>query len=181
MKKLFENFKKFLTEAALADYNNNGTMTLYHYAKSKDNVLILDPKYFLSGRNTFTRNDFQASGLPRVFFYVNLDHAEDIVKQSRTLYTAVVNVDKVYDITKDPAGLKKEARNWPTNIYGEPIKTAPSSLNMDLLLRGIAENYSGAFYETNGMDVVVWFEPIEVYEMSDVDIQNTIKENNESR
>ena len=167
MEKLFENFKKFLTESALVDYNDNGMMTLYHYGKSGEDAIILDPEYFLSDRNTFTRNDFQASGLPRIFFYVNLDQAEDIVKQGRTLYAAVVNIDKVYDITKDPEGLKKEARNWPTNIYGEPIKTAPSSLNVDLLLRSIAENYPGAFYKTGDMDVVVWFKPIEVYKVQE--------------
>ena len=165
MKKLLKSWKKYLIQESLEQHGINGQLQLYHFSKSQDDSIVLDPEYFLSDRNTFTRNDFQASDLPRVFFYVNLDHAEDIVKQDRTLYATVVNANKVYDITKDPEGLKQEARNWPTNIYGEPIKTAPSSLNMDLLLRSIAGNYSGAFYKTGGMDVVVWFEPIEVYKV----------------
>ena len=111
--------------------------------------------------------DFQASNLPRIFFYVNLDHAENIVKQGRTLYSTVVDASKVYDMAKDPMGFKDEARNWPRNIYGEPIKTAPAPLNMDLLLRGVADNFPGAFYETSTMDVVVWFEPIEVYRVKE--------------
>ena len=167
MKDFLKSWKRYLIQESLEQYGASGQLELYHFSRNQDESIVLDPEYFLSDRNTFTRNDFQASNLPRVFFYVNLDHAEDIVKQGRTLYATVVDANKVYDITKDPEGLKKEARNWPMNIYGEPIKTAPSSLNMDLLLRSIAENYPGAFYKTGGMDVVVWFEPIEVYQVKE--------------
>ena len=167
MKKLIRNFRKYLTEGQVEDYDENGMMTLYHFSEAQDDSMVLDPEYFLSNRKSFTRNDFQASNLPRIFFYVNLDHAENIVKQGRTLYSTVVDASKVYDMAKDPMGFKDEARNWPRNIYGEPIKTAPAPLNMDLLLRGVADNFPGAFYETSTMDVVVWFEPIEVYRVKE--------------
>ena len=167
MKDFLKSWKSYLIQENLEQYGVSGQLELYHFSRGQNDSIVLDPKYFLSDRNTFTRNDFQASNLPRVFFYINLDHAENIVKQSRTLYTTVVDANRVYDITKDPGGLKKEFRHWPTNIYGEPNKTAPAALDMDSLLKNIAESYSGAFYETGGMDIVVWFEPIEVYRVKE--------------
>ena len=167
MKDFLKSWKSYLVQENLEQYGVSGQLELYHFSRGQNDSIVLDPKYFLSDRNTFTRNDFQASNLPRVFFYINLDHAENIVKQSRTLYTTVVDANRVYDITKDPEGLKKEFRHWPTNIYGEPNKTAPAALDMDSLLKNIAESYSGAFYETGGMDIVVWFEPIEVYRVKE--------------
>ena len=167
MKDILRSWKKYLIQESLEQYNNDGKLQLYHFSRDQNESIVLDPEYFLSDRNAFTRNDFEASNLPRVFFYVNLDHAEKIVKQSRTLYTAVVDASRVYDITKDPEGLKEEFRNWPTNIYGEPIKTAPAALDMDSLLKNIAERYSGAFYKTGAMDIIVWFEPIEAYRVKE--------------
>ena len=167
MKNILRSWKKYLIQEDLEQHNNSGKLQLYHFSKLQDDSIVLDPEYFLSNRSAFTRNDFQASNLPRVFFYINLDHAENIVKQSRTLYTTVVDANRVYDITKDPEGLKKEFRHWPTNIDGVPNKTAPAALDVDSLLRNIAENYSGAFYETGGMDIIVWFEPIEVYRVKE--------------
>ena len=167
MKDFLKSWKSYLIQENLEQYGVSGQLELYHFSRGQNDSIVLDPKYFLSDRNTFTRNDFQASNLPRVFFYINLDHAENIVKQSRTLYTTVVDANRVYDITKDPGGLKKEFRHWPTNIDGVPNKTAPAALDVDSLLKNIAESYSGAFYETGGMDIVVWFEPIEVYRVKE--------------
>ena len=167
---------------ALDHYNVSGKMRLYHYSQSEDDKLTLDPDYFLSRRSSFTRNDFSASDVPRVFFYTNLDHAENIVKQGRSLYTAFVDISKIYDLTKDPEGLLKVAKRWPTNMHGEPIKNSPAPMDIDLLLRSLAgksrpstkllplknekEHYSGVFYNTGTMDIIIWFEPIEVHKFN---------------
>jgi len=187
MKDLLQNWKKFLIQESLEAHNVNGKVRVYHYSQSKDDTLTLDPEYFLAGRSEFTRNDFQASDLPRVFFYTNLDHAESIVKQGRTLFTTFVDTNKVYDMTKDPENLRKDARRWPTNFRGEKIKTGPAPLDIDLYLRSVAqkpasgmelvplkneEAYSGVFYKTGNMDLIAWFEPIEVRKFNPEDIQS---------
>ena len=187
MKDLLQKWKKYLIQESLGHYSVGGKIRLYHYSEADQDSISLDPEYFLSNRKSFSRNDFQASDLPRVFFYTNLDHAEDIVKQGRTLYTTFVNVDDVYDMTRDPDGIKKDARRWPTNMRGEKIKTGSAPLDTDLYLRSIAGRpssgqelvpverdgaYSGAFYKTGNMDVVVWFRPIEVYKFNPEDVSS---------
>jgi len=187
MKDLLQKWKRYLIQEGVEHYNISGQMRLYHYSEAQDDSITLDPEYFLSNRKSFTRNDFQASDLARVFFYTNLDHAENIVKQGRTLYSVFVDTSKIYDMTKDPASLKKDARNWPTNIRGEKIKDGHAPLNTDLLIRSIAgkpsggmelvplpddQKYSGAFYKTGDMDVVVWFEPIEVHKFNPEDVNS---------
>ena len=49
------------------------------------------------------------SDLPRVFFYANLDHAEEMVKQGATLYTVLVPVEEIYDLVQDRLGLIKKS------------------------------------------------------------------------
>jgi len=195
MKDLLQKWKKYLIQEELQHYGVDGKVRLYHYSQQDQDSLSLDPEYFLSNRQSFTRNDFQASDLPRVFFYTNLDHAEDIVKQGRALYSTFVNIGDIYDMTKDPDDLRKEARRWPTNMRGEKVKTRPAPLDTDLYLRSIAGKpssgmelvpvqkdgaYSGAFYKTGNMDVVVWFKPIEVYKFNPEDV-NSPSDNKEEK
>jgi len=195
MKDLLQKWKKYLIQESLDHYGVAGRMRLYHYSEADEDSISLDPEYFLSNRKSFTRNDFQASDLPRVFFYANLDHAENIVKQGRSLYTTFVDANEIYDMTKDPDGLKKEARRWPTNMRGEKVKTGPAPLDIDLYLRSIAGKpssgmelvpvqrdgaYSGAFYKAGDMDVVVWFRPIEVHKFNPEDVSSP-SDNKEER
>ena len=178
MKDLLRSWKKYLIQEDLGHYNVGGKMRLYHYAKEDEDSLTLDPEYFLSNRSAFTRNDFGTSGLPRVFFYTNIDHAEAMVKSGRTLYSTFVSTNKIYDLDKDPEGLLKKSRGYAD---------IPRSADYDRVLRSIAgkpkvykyggefknlrepdkKPYTGAYYEfEGGMHVVVWFEPIEVYKFN---------------
>ena len=52
MKKILESFKNFLTEGSLIDYDDQGVMTLYHYSKSPEEELVLDPDFFISNTST---------------------------------------------------------------------------------------------------------------------------------
>jgi hypothetical protein len=178
MKSILRGWRKFLVREGLEHYNVVGRLRLYHYSKADDDSLTLDPEYFLTNRSEYTRRDHTASDLPRVFFYANLDHAENIIKQGRTLYTTFVDASKVYDINKDSKSLSKNARRWPVNMHGEPMKDRGGAMDYDLLLRSVAgkpgkgmelvseEHHPGAYYTTGQMDVVVWFEPIEVHKFN---------------
>lgn len=170
MKLLFESWRRYLGEArTLSDYNVDGSMRVYHYARSEDDTLVLDPNYFLKSRSSHSRRDYAMSSLPRVFFYTNLDHAENIVKSGRTLYTAFVDTNDIYDLTTDEQGVKDKARPYPG------VRT----IDFDKLLRGIESGelvdgraYDGVFYTSGDMDVLVYFKPIEVEKFNSDNVQS---------
>ena len=74
MKKLIKDFKKFLTEAQMSDYNEAGSLALYHYAPTDQEEIIVDPKYFAdtAKRSSFSMREYETSTVPRTFWYVDL-------------------------------------------------------------------------------------------------------------
>ena len=181
MKHLFESWRSFLLTEGLDDYNVSGATRLFHYSKSDEQKLTLDPDYFLQHRHSYSRRDYEASDLPRVFFYTNLDHAERIVKDGSSLFTAFVPTDQIYDLSQDPLGLVKKSivpgRVTPDvdavlrSLAGTPrqSKYGPPP---ELLIEPGESKYRGAFYRTGNMDVVVWFEPIEVEKFNPDDVES---------
>jgi hypothetical protein len=167
MKELFENFKNFLTEATLADYNDSGTMTLYHYGKNKSDTMILDPARFVSNTSRHSRKEFEVSDVPRVFFYADVNKTEEIIKRDydRKLFKVEVSHSEVYDLKSDPEGFIQQVK--------DPMFGLRKRMEWNDLLNLIKENYNGAFYSIGEPDIVTWFKPIEVYEVNDVDIQIT--------
>ena len=165
MKKLFENFKNFLTEAALADYNDNGTMTLYHYGKSESDTITLDPAYFVSNTSRHSRKEFEVSDVPRVFFYADKNKTEEIIKRDygRKLFKVEVPHSEVYDLKRDPEGFIQQVK--------DPMFGLRKGMEWNDLLNLIKENYNGVFYSIGEPDIVAWFNPIEAYEVNGVDIQ----------
>ena len=180
MKSLLHKWRKFLILEGLEHYAVGGKIRLYHYSEAKDETLTLDPDYFLSRGSSFTRRDRDVSGQPRIFFYTNLDHAESIVKAGRSLYTAFVDTNKVYDLTKDPEGLLKKSRPYPE--INQP--------DIDKVLRSLADKsqadgpegirdeegqlYFGVFYRVGGVDMVNLFEPIEVHKFNPEDVKSPL-------
>jgi len=161
MKKILKRFKSFLTEGVLEDYNNQGTMTLYHYGKSPEEELVLDPEYFISNTSMHTRKEKEVSDVPRVFFYADKDNTEMIVARdfNRKLFKTQVPYAEVYDLKKDPEEYIKEVRH-PT--YG-----LRKGIEWNDLLNLIKENYNGVFYSIGKPDVVAWFKPIKVYRVEE--------------
>lgn len=157
-----KRWKSFLLQESIGDYSINGMVRLYHYSRAAADSVELDPKRFLTHRGHYSRNDYNASDVPRVFFYVDLDHAERFIKQGAELFSAKVPAADIYDLTVDPLGLIEKSKPAP---YVAP--------DMDYVLRALAQSsenilpaeasaYRGAYYKTGGMGVVVWFEPIQV-------------------
>lgn len=169
MKNILSKWRSYLVNETLNVYGESGQITLYHYSRTNEETLTLDPQRFLQ-HNQWSRNDFNSSSLPRVFFYVDLDHAETMVKHGATLYTAQVASSGIYDMFEDELGLKQKAMYYPG---------IPASIDFDWILKSLAGAipeswgkesilpeghglYKGAYYKLSNMDVVVWFEPIDV-------------------
>jgi hypothetical protein len=154
VKQLIEDFKRFLTEAQKSDYDQGGTMTLYHYARPKQETLTLDPKY---QKSSYSRREFETASTPRVFFYVDPKQKESFFSSS-TLYKVDISTNKVYDLRNDPEGYKEKIRH--------PVYGLRKGMEWDELLETIRENYDGIYYSTPHMDIVAWFHPIEVNRVS---------------
>ena len=147
MQNLFENWRAYTTDE----------FRLYHFSKADEQKLTLDPAYFLTHRQSYSRKDYQMSSYPRTFFYVDLSDAEVIVSSSKKLYYVDVPADKIYDMMSDPDELKKTSKG-PYGI----------GMDYDKLFQNIVTNgYIGAYYTIGNMNVVVLFEPIDVTKVED--------------
>ena len=152
MKKLLEGFRGFLAEEKVKKerYDQGGTMTLYHYAQSRDETLVLDPNF---RRGSYSTREYQRATTPRVFFYVDPDHRESFFV-NRKLYEVNVPTDKVYDLSADPEDIIGQVRH--------PVYGLRDGEEWNTLLETIREKYDGAYYDTGRLHIVVWFKPIEV-------------------
>ena len=144
-------WNKFLNEGNLKDYDLGGVIPLYHYSKSDADTIVLDPKHFLSHRNSYSKKEYERSQVPRTFFYLDPSQAENIVAQSRTLYTTKVPASSVYNLKKDPDEILKKS-------------SPPGAFFVDYnkVFDTIKENYQGVFYDVGSFDVIAWFEPLSV-------------------
>jgi len=167
MKDLFKKWKNF---TLVESVGLSGNVTLYHFSGADEESLFLDPGYFLDKRQPYSRNDYNVSDMPRIFFYTNLDQAEDQVSQSATLYSVEVLASQIYNLSEDPLELKQKSispyRVTPDydrilrSLGNKPRQSKYGPPPESLLPKG--SPYKGAYYNTSGLDIVVWFEPIEV-------------------
>jgi len=177
MKNIFKKWKNFLLEESLSDYNQGGMIRLYHFARSTEPRLLLDPEYSVTHTNPYTRKDFNVSQIPRIYFYVDLNHAEEFVKQGATPYSVTVPIKNIYDLSVDPLELKAKASPYPgvsMVLYDKILRSLankfPEHWQAESLLEPGTPPYAGVFYALGGMDVVNWFEPIEVERLN---LENT--------
>ena len=160
MKKLIKDFKKFLTEAQMSDYDEAGSFTLYHYAPADQEEITVDPKYFAdkAKRSSFTMREYETSTVPRTFWYVDLEQRERQVSSGRHLYQATIPSNRIYDFRSDPEGHKEMHRHA---VYG-----LRKGMEWDEMLEHIRESYDGIFYSLSSFDVVSLFIP---YDATKVD------------
>ena len=144
-----------LNEADLSAYDDNGKVTLYHYAPVEAGEIEVDPSQF--GKQRYSRREKERSTYPRSFFYVNLDQAESQVKQGKHLFSLDIPTNQLYSIKSDPEGIMKSIRH-PTYGFRNDIEWTE-------LFKTIHKNYLGAYYSTPSMDLVVLFEPVTANKM----------------
>ena len=160
MKKIMENFKKFLTEAQKGDYVVDGEMTLFHYAPVDVEAIIVDPKYFAdrAKRSSFTMREYETSTVPRTFWYVDPKQRERQVAQGRTLYQATIPAGEIYDFRNDPEGHQE--------MHRHPVYGLRKGVEWNEMLEHIRESYAGVYYSLNAFDVVSLFIPYEATRVS---------------
>jgi len=158
MKKILENFKRLVVEAQLEEYDREGTITLYHYtSRVKDDKMTLDPEYFLTHGSSYSMREREVSRVPRVFFYPSTDpeKTERMITGGSSLFSVDVPTKMIYNLKRDPEGLIEKLVH--------PVFGLRKGVEWTELLNTIKEKYNGAFYsQPNGMDMIVWFKPIEV-------------------
>ena len=137
----------------MVDYNDEGVMTLYHYGKSPNEELMLDPDYFVSNTSHHSRKEKEVSTVPRVFFYADKDKTEVMIARGygRKLFKTEVPHSEVYDLKSDPEGFIKQVRH--------PVFGLRKGMEWNTMLEHIRESYDGIFYSLSGFDVVSLFIP----------------------
>ena len=144
-----------INEADLSAYDKSGNVTLYHYAPVDAGEIEVDPSQF--GKQSYSRREKERSSYPRSFFYVNLDQAESQVKPGKTLFSLEFPTNMLYSIKDDPDELVSSIRH-PTYGFRNDIEWTE-------LFKTIHKKYSGAYYSTPSMDLVVLFEPVKAEKM----------------
>ena len=89
------------------------------------------------------------ASLPRTFFYRDLNDKEHELS-GRPLYKTLVPADRIYDLVKDPLGLKEQAGKNDV-------------LNATRLVDVVNEHpdYDGMYYKTNA-HIVNWFKKLKL-------------------
>lgn len=144
-----------LGEAQIGQYVKAGKVKLYHFAPATNEKIKVDPAMF--GKQSYSRIEKERSSYPRSFFYVDLDQAENQVKPGKTLYTLDIPAKDLYSIAEDPDGLLKQIRH--------PIYGFRNDIEWTKLFKRIHDDYTGAYYSTPMMDLVVLFEPVDAKKM----------------
>ena len=126
----------------------DGQVVLYHFMSGGGLPEIMsEPSRF--GASSFTRRDKSVSSVPRIFFYSDLNDKEHELS-GRPLYKTLVPADRIYDLVKDPLGLKEQAGKNDV-------------LNATRLVDVVNEHpdYDGMYYKTNA-HIVNWFNKLKL-------------------
>ena len=143
------SIKKLLIEA-LTDYSEDGIVTLYHYSNIDKPSVVLDVNRF--GENSWTKRDKAVSATPKLFFYLDPSQKERFFNSGKVLYSTDVSDSEIYNILKDPLGIKEAVREANQGV-----------LNMDDLINRVVDSGHKGMYYKPKRDLVVWFENIEVF------------------
>jgi len=150
MKKLISKFREFIDEGSLG-------RTLYHYSNFEGDKFTLDPARFTDKkfRKSYSRNDYNVSQFPRVFFYTDPENKEALVRGN--LFAVNLVGAAIYDLDKDPDGVvSKLSAESPTG-------NMRAGVEWEDFFEEISTKYDGVFYKIHDdIGVVAWFKPIEV-------------------
>ena len=154
-KRVSRQISEMLNEEGFSSYIHDGNITLYHYAPSEDDEIIIDPLRF--GQQSYSSKEKQRSSFPRSFFYADLDHAENMVTPGKSLFSLDISANNIYDLREDPDGLVGNIKH--------PIYGFRNDIEWTELFEAINKRYSGAYYTAHTMDIVVLFEPVTAKKM----------------
>lgn len=178
MKKIIENWNKWVTSESvgpalpMSKYVDSGMLHLYHYSGATSPSILLDPKRFQSGRNSWSMREYNISSFPRVFFYVDNSKTEvDIARGAP--YEVSVSASDIYDLIEDPEGiLERSIEKYAATANMHRVlkalagkdKPHPSAPHLFTPIRDEgAKLYKGVYYTINDrtIPVVAWFDEIQ--------------------
>ena len=158
------SFKLWLESNGVpSNFIKDGMINLYRYSNTPHgDVFLIDPKATVSSRNSYSRRDYNASDIPRTFFYLDIADKESMI--GNILYAAKIAADRIYNLIKDPLGLKEKS-------------TTNGVLNFDTLLRLAKEQadkgtFDGIYYNP-GFPVVNLFVPVSAKRTSEEEVKST--------
>jgi hypothetical protein len=174
MKKLFENWNRWVLSEGMDDLVDGNRIRLYHYSRAEGDAILLDPKRFESGRNSWSMREYKISSFPRVFFYADPTKTEAQIAHGAPYETSVLASD-IYDMTTDPEGVLKRSSSYSKYSRSVDIHKSLKSLagkdkphpDFPDLFTPIREEgakiYKGVYYNIRrgSIPVVAWFEEIE--------------------
>ncbi len=173
MKLLLENWKNFLNESVLGDYEgdlefaDDGDLILYHLSTSED-LTSLDPKVARERAKGYTQREYNSWERPRVFFFTQRGQEDTGVGRiAGKPYVAKVDPNLVYPVFKDPNGYNKpENRERYKKIRQERTGMAPYyPVNAYEFMATMAEEdgFHGFIYPQKGGGLIVsMWNPVEV-------------------
>jgi hypothetical protein len=158
MKELFENFRRFIEESSVKEMT-----TIFHFTDSDKPELVLDPLEAQRNANPHSKNEWNTSMVPRVFFYIDLDDQESFFNSS-TLYSTEIPTEDIYFLASDEKELIKQSMNEYNRIdFDELLRLASGWSNEGenwFKTDGVTDYL---MYElVNGMKVLVSFVPVVV-------------------
>ena len=140
----------------LVPFSKKGKIKIYHYltwnsAFQPPKTIVLDPKLF--GKNSYTKNDVNASSVNRIFFYLNPEEKEKFFNK-QPLYVATIDAKDIYDLLDDPLNFKKEIKSKNNGV-----------LAVGSLIVRVKNNrkptYKGYYSQPGDRHVIGIFYPIE--------------------
>jgi len=115
MKKLFENWNKFLTEGGVPEsvwppeylenleIDEDGNVNLFHVSSQAD-IEYLDPQIAVKNLNAYTRREYRAWDRPRVFYFTQCGQKDLGTGEipGKCSYVVKVPLDELYPVYPDP-------------------------------------------------------------------------------
>ena len=123
--------------------NEDGTLDMYRYSKGdRGPTYNIDPAK--TTPSSYSRRDYEQSNVKRTFFYLDTrDHEKGMVGEY--LYAVSVDPKSVYNLDKDPAGLKVKHKWGPKTDYQEVMNAVKKA------------GFDGIYYRSGSMEVVNMF------------------------
>lgn len=170
--KLFEEYHNSKVELNNFDVKMEGEVQLYHYTKTDlGDKTILSPEESFANRLPWSMREYKRSDVPRVFYYTNLEKTEhSIVSLSKFLYTGFVNGSDIIKVSNAIIDYRKNTQElelqFPDVYHSVKEFVDKGSMNYDILFESVKKYFKGAYYKfENGMEVVILFQPLEVYKI----------------
>tara|TARA_R100000234_G_scaffold118877_2_gene100353 strand:+ start:689 stop:1240 length:552 start_codon:yes stop_codon:yes gene_type:complete len=174
MKRIYREWKKYLLKEELEKYVEGGMIELFRFSARDMDKIPLDPEKFRSARMSYSKNDYNVSSFPRVFFYLDPSHLETVVAGAKkNLYSVKVSASDIYDLVEDPEDLLHKSKKASGMVVPNLDKVLKSLAKEDKpglypeyftpIRDEDAQRYKGVYYRINQgtKDIVIWFDKIE--------------------